>query len=194
MNLSGRVLVRLWGRTMAHSHRRCAMPIEQSSVQKGLSLPDFIDRYGTESQCEQALIAARWPDGFVCPACSAGLARTTFRREGRLYWQCAAVNANAASSAARCSRGDQAAADTLVPGHAAADPVQEQRLGAGLKRQLGVNATAPPGWSNASCSGRCGWQVRPPALTGPRRGRRRLPGRGAQRRQGRRGSGTRCRS
>lgn len=65
------------------------MPMNRVQFQKGLSLPDFIDRYGTESQCEQALIAARWPDGFVCPACSAGLARTTFRREGRLYWQCA---------------------------------------------------------------------------------------------------------
>jgi len=65
------------------------MPMNQVQFQKGLSLPEFMDRYGTEAQCEQALIAARWPDGFACPACSATHARTTFRREGRLYWQCA---------------------------------------------------------------------------------------------------------
>lgn len=37
--------------------------------QKGMSLSDFLARYGTEAQCEQALLAWRWPQGFVCPAC-----------------------------------------------------------------------------------------------------------------------------
>ncbi len=40
------------------------------------------------TQCEQALIAARWPGGFVCPVCGVMQSRTSFRREGRLYWQC----------------------------------------------------------------------------------------------------------
>jgi transposase-like protein len=65
------------------------MSMNRVQFQKGLSLPEFMNRYGTEAQCEQALIAARWPSGFVCPACEAVLARTTFRRDGRLYWQCA---------------------------------------------------------------------------------------------------------
>lgn len=65
------------------------MQMNRLQFQKGLSLPHFMARYGTEAQCEQALIAARWPDGFVCPAYSARHARATFRREGRLYWQCA---------------------------------------------------------------------------------------------------------
>jgi ribosomal protein L37AE/L43A len=65
------------------------MPMNQVQFQKGLSLPEFMDRYGTEQQCEKALIAARWPLGFVCPACGVAQARTTFRRLGRLYWQCA---------------------------------------------------------------------------------------------------------
>ena len=38
-------------------------------LQKGLSLGDFLARYGTEEQCHAALVALRWPDGFVCPAC-----------------------------------------------------------------------------------------------------------------------------
>jgi len=65
------------------------MSMNQVQFQKGLSLPEFLDRYGTEERCEQALVAARWPSGFVCPACSLAESRTTFRRQGRLYWQCA---------------------------------------------------------------------------------------------------------
>ncbi len=65
------------------------MPMNRVQFQKGLSLPGFMDRYGTEMQCEQALIEARWPAGFVCPACGVTVARTTFRRENRQYWQCA---------------------------------------------------------------------------------------------------------
>ena len=53
---------------------------EPSSVQKGLSMPEFLDRYGSEEHCEQALIAARWPSGFACPACGVMESRTTFRR------------------------------------------------------------------------------------------------------------------
>lgn len=37
--------------------------------QKGMSLSDFLALYGTEVQCEQALFAWRWPQGFVCPEC-----------------------------------------------------------------------------------------------------------------------------
>jgi len=37
--------------------------------QRGMSLSDFLARYGTEVQCEQALFAWRWPEGFVCPEC-----------------------------------------------------------------------------------------------------------------------------
>jgi ribosomal protein L37AE/L43A len=65
------------------------MPMNRVQFQKGLSLPEFMDRYGTEQQCEAALIAARWPSGFVCPECGVMQARTTFQRLGRQYWQCA---------------------------------------------------------------------------------------------------------
>ena len=37
--------------------------------QKGMSLNDFLALYGTEVQCDQALFAWRWPQGFVCPEC-----------------------------------------------------------------------------------------------------------------------------
>jgi ribosomal protein L37AE/L43A len=50
-------------------------------------MTEFMDRYGSQDKCEEALIAARWPRGFTCPACGNGM-RSTFRREGRPYWQC----------------------------------------------------------------------------------------------------------
>jgi transposase-like protein len=45
------------------------MPRNPIQLQKGLSLTEFVDRYGTEAQCRAAVIAWRWPEGFVCPAC-----------------------------------------------------------------------------------------------------------------------------
>ena len=39
-------------------------------MQKGLSLSELNEQYGTEDKCEAALTAWRWPDGFVCPRCS----------------------------------------------------------------------------------------------------------------------------
>ena len=38
--------------------------------QKGLSMGDFQRRYGTEVQCDDALVRMRWPDGFACPKCA----------------------------------------------------------------------------------------------------------------------------
>ena len=40
--------------------------------QKGLGMAEFLRRFGTEDQCHAALVAMRWPDGFVCPACGSG--------------------------------------------------------------------------------------------------------------------------
>jgi len=37
--------------------------------QKGMSLPAFLEKYGTEEACQQALYKLRWPDGFRCPEC-----------------------------------------------------------------------------------------------------------------------------
>jgi transposase-like protein len=38
--------------------------------QSGLSLTQFMERYGTQAQCEKELEKCRWPDGFVCPMCA----------------------------------------------------------------------------------------------------------------------------
>lgn len=37
--------------------------------QKGLSIGEFMQQYGTEEKCRAALIRLRWPLGFRCPRC-----------------------------------------------------------------------------------------------------------------------------
>ena len=45
------------------------MAVNKVQLQRGLSLPDFIKKYGTEEQCHNQLLMARWSDGFECPDC-----------------------------------------------------------------------------------------------------------------------------
>ena len=63
------------------------MAMNAVQFQPGLSMMAFMERYGRDDKCDAALIESRWPDGFVCPACSCTQS-STFRREGRLYYQC----------------------------------------------------------------------------------------------------------
>jgi len=53
--------------------------------QKGLSLPAFLEVYGTEQQCEQALYRWPWPDGFICLQCQQ---RSHCKLNSRKLYQC----------------------------------------------------------------------------------------------------------
>ncbi len=37
------------------------MSMNHIQFQPGLSMPEFIQQYGTETQCEEALVRTRWP-------------------------------------------------------------------------------------------------------------------------------------
>lgn len=63
------------------------MSINQVQFQKGLSMADFMERYGTQEKCHAALVASRWPAGFVCSHC-ASTRHCTFERKRLHYWQC----------------------------------------------------------------------------------------------------------
>lgn len=65
------------------------MAINWVQFQKGLSLPEFQERYGTEAKAYRALYRARWPKGFRCPQCGERR-RSKFQRAGRVYYQCRA--------------------------------------------------------------------------------------------------------
>ncbi len=57
------------------------MPKNRVQFQKGLSLTQFLQDYGSEAHCEQALFDARWPDGLSCPRCDgARFCRLSTRR------------------------------------------------------------------------------------------------------------------
>jgi hypothetical protein len=45
------------------------MPMNRIQFQPGLSMPEFLELYGSENKCETALAQARWPDGFICTGC-----------------------------------------------------------------------------------------------------------------------------
>ena len=65
------------------------MAMNTVQFQRGLSMVEFMQRYGSDELCEAALIESRWPQGFSCPDCGCGV-HSSFRSEGRHYWQCSA--------------------------------------------------------------------------------------------------------
>ena len=53
--------------------------------QKGYSLVQFMDEYGSEEKCTEALFRWRWPNGFVCPRCEH---TGHWRHQIRALYQC----------------------------------------------------------------------------------------------------------
>ena len=56
--------------------------------QRGLSLTQFQALYGSEVQCEQAVVATRWPHGWRCAHCGCKRYLLTRNGTGRQLWQC----------------------------------------------------------------------------------------------------------
>ena len=63
------------------------MAMNRIQFQHGLSMPEFLQGYSTETQCEQALEAVRWPNGFRCPRC-AHASHYVVRDGARKVFQC----------------------------------------------------------------------------------------------------------
>ena len=68
--------------------------------QKGYSLVQFMDEYGSEDKCTQALFRWRWPNGFVCPRCEH---TGHWRHQSRALYQCR-----------RCRHQDSLTAGTIL--------------------------------------------------------------------------------
>jgi transposase-like protein len=64
------------------------MSLNPIQFQRGLSLPEFMSRFGAEEQCEQALAQARWPQGWRCARCNCSRFGRTQNRLGRPLWEC----------------------------------------------------------------------------------------------------------
>ena len=59
--------------------------------QQGMSLPEFLQSFGTKSACCEAVLRARWPNGFVCPLCG-GSSHCVLFSLGRPLFQCHACH------------------------------------------------------------------------------------------------------
>ena len=62
------------------------MGMNKIQFQHGMSYEQFHQLYGTEKQCEAALIKSRWPQGYCCPRCNGKRAAMT--HNGRRLWEC----------------------------------------------------------------------------------------------------------
>lgn len=118
--------------------RNVGVAINQIQFQRGMSLLDFVDRFGSEEQCIQALFYRRWPNGFCCPRCSAAL----FYRlttSGRPLYQCQACRHQASLTAGTLM---EASKLPLRKWFMAIYLISQAKTGLSslsLKRQLGVD-------------------------------------------------------
>ena len=110
------------------------MPRSPVQFQKGQSLAEFTDRYGSEEQCRAALFQARWPQGFECPECGR---KRCCRLRCRNVFQCTRLPASGLADGQHRLREHQAAAEEMVSRHVSADPVEERSLGDGPGASVG---------------------------------------------------------
>lgn len=119
------------------------MAMNRIQFQPGLSMPEFLKDCGTESQCEQALEAVRWPEGFRCPRC-AGEAHYVLRDGVRKVFQCNACRHQASLIAGTIFQGTKL---PLTIWFLAIYLLSQAKTGLSalaLKRQLGVSY--PTAW------------------------------------------------
>ena len=79
------------------------MAMNQIQFQAGLSMRDFQSLYGTDAQCERALFASRWPQGWRCARCGCAYSFMTRNCTGRQLWECLICGYQSSSIVAQCS-------------------------------------------------------------------------------------------
>ena len=96
--------------------------------QKGYSLVQFMDEYGTEDKCREALFRWRWPNGFVCPRCEhTGHCLV----QSRWLYQCRGCRHQVSLTAGTIFASTKPPASHVVPGDVPDDADQERGLGTG---------------------------------------------------------------
>jgi hypothetical protein len=111
--------------------------------QPGLSLQAFLAGYGSEGQCEHALEAARWPDGFVCPR-YAGQRSSKFHRHMQALLAVLGLSPPEQSTLGNGVRAQPIAADDLAIGNVSGEPEQDESIGAGIDESHPFNNVALP--------------------------------------------------
>lgn len=119
------------------------MAMNRIQFQPGLSMPEFLRSFGSESQCEQALEAARWPQGFRCPRC-AGADHYVLRDAARKVFQCHACRHQASLIAGTMFQGTKLALTTWFLAIYLISQAKTGLSALALKRHLGVSY--PTAW------------------------------------------------
>lgn len=114
------------------------MSINSVQFQAGLSMAEFIARYGTEAKCYRALYQWRWPQGFRCPACT-GRARSRFRRGTTVYYQCRACRHQTTLTAGTMFEGTKLPLRTWLLALHLLTATKTNLAALELMRHLGVN-------------------------------------------------------
>ncbi len=145
MNVSQAHMVSHPGRypVMDYTTEGTTMAMNRIQFQPGLSMPEFFQRYGTETQCEEALEKTRWPDGFRCPRCS-GAAHCVLQGAARKRFQCHACHHQCSLIAGTVFHGTKL---PLTVWFLAIYLISQAKTGLSalaLKRQLGVSY--PTAW------------------------------------------------
>src|ERR671938_269272 len=144
---------------------------------RGLSEVEFRERFGTEEACRKALFAMRWREGLTCPACGGRGFRALTTRKG---FQCDRCKKQVSLTAGTVFQDTKL---PLVTWFAAVYQLTQSNGGISsieLARRLGVRQ--PTAWLVKHKLMRA-MAAREAEALRPGRGRRRLPRRGAPRRQ-----------
>jgi transposase-like protein len=112
------------------------MPKRKVQFQRGMSLHEFMTHYGTAAQCEQALFAWRWPQGFACPAC--GHTRYSALRTRRLF-QCHACGKQTSVTAGTVFAGSKLALNVWFLAMYLVTQAKNGISSLELARQLGIS-------------------------------------------------------
>ena len=119
------------------------MAMDRVQFQKGLSLPEFIQRFGTEEQCAAALETARWPDGFHCPQCD-GTQHSVLKSGSRKTFQCSHCRHQTSLIAGTLFQGTRLPLTTWFLALYLISQAKTGLSALALKRQLGVSY--PTAW------------------------------------------------
>ena len=119
------------------------MPMNRVQFQPGLSLPEFTKLYGTEAQCESALVQSRWPTGFSCPACGHG-DHCLLPSRPRMTFQCNACHRQTSLIAGTLFQGSNLPLTTWFLAIYLISQAKTGLSALALKRHLGVSY--PTAW------------------------------------------------
>jgi ISXO2 transposase-like protein/transposase-like zinc ribbon protein len=119
------------------------MAMNRIQFQHGMSLPEFLSRFGTEQQCAEALMAERWPEGFRCPGCD-GAAHCVITVNLRPLFQCNACRRQTSITAGTMFAGTKLPLTTWFMAIYFISQAKTGLSALALKRHLGVSY--PTAW------------------------------------------------